>query len=410
MNLTEREREKEGIIRDCLRKEITEFQASCKLGICIRQVAKMKARLRKDGTLMHGNCGRKPATTISDETESRILGEYSTYIGKLLNFKHFQEILLEDCGIKISYTALTNLLKRNGIKSPKEHRKSHVKRHPTRPRKEYFGELIQVDGTSYDWFDTGERQCLHVFIDDCRGVVTGLYMAKNECMQGYFEGLRQTFESYGLPDAIYGDGLSMFFSHSKQEPTIDEQLQGIRLPKTQFAKILDSLYIDLIHAHSPQAKGRVERKNGTFQGRLVAEFHRYGVKTIDQANDFFKWWLPQHNAKFGVNGRSESVFRELPADINLDYVLSYKKTRKCDKGGCFSMDGYLFQVLGLCNSQIEVLISKTFGVKAYFKGEYYDVVPISEGKKIIDPSESLRSIMDRFVAYYTLKNEHSLSA
>ena len=142
----------------------------------------------------------------------------------------------------------------------------------------------------------------------------------------------------------------------------------------------------------------------------MAEFHRYGIKTLEQANEFFKWWLPKHNAKFGVNPHSESVFRELPADIDLGYVLSYKQTRKCDKGGCFSLDGYVFQVLGLCNKQIEVLINNNFGVKAYFKGKYYDVVPISEGKKIIDQSESLKSIMERFVAYYTLKNEHSLSA
>ena len=406
----EREKQKERVIRDCLEGRKTEFAASADLGVSIRQIAKLKAKLKKEGTLLHGNCGRKPITTIPDAAVEIILDEFDTYKGKLLNFKHFGEILCEDLDIKISYSALRNLLIKNGRKSPKQHRKTGKKKHPTRERKEFFGELLQIDGTPFDWFGTGKLQCLHVVIDDNRGVVTGLNMAKNECKQGYFECLSQTFMNYGVPKALYGDGMKFLFGDGKKEPTIEEQLAGIPVAQTQFARDMEALNIHLYRAHSPQAKGRVERKNGTFQGRLVAEFHRYGVKNMKQANEFFKWWLPKHNAQFGVNADSGSVFSEVPANVDLDYILSHKETRTLDSGGVFSLNGYKFQALGLRNCKITVVINKRYGLKACFKGKYYDILPICEGKKKIAPSDSVKAIIDKFVAFYTLKNEHSSSA
>jgi hypothetical protein len=225
----------------------------------------LKAAYRKVGNtaFIHGNKGRIPVNKVPDNIRKKIvdLKETEPYTGA--NFAHFTEILREQ-NILYDYTTIRNILVSAGIKSPKRHRpKKERVPHPLRPRREAFGELLQADASPYDWLGTGEMYALHGYIDDATGCITGLYLSKNECLLGYLEVTRQTIENFGVPSELYPDKAGVFFVTNKKDRdlTIEEQLEGLKLKdqKTQLGRIMGELDIDMHPAHSPQAKGRIER-------------------------------------------------------------------------------------------------------------------------------------------------------
>ena len=182
------------LIEACIKGQCTIKQVALALGLSERRVKQIKKEVKENGvkSIQHGNRGRKPKNTISNETKNKILELRRSYEYKISNFKHFQELLKERENIEISYSALYNILRKAGIKSPKKHRKKKL--HHRRKRKEAEGMMLQADGTPFDWFGNGEKYSLHGFIDDGTGKITGLYMYKNECLLGYLEVLRQTLE------------------------------------------------------------------------------------------------------------------------------------------------------------------------------------------------------------------------
>jgi transposase len=400
-----REMTKEDVILSCVKKLITEKDAAQRLKLSIRQVQRLKAKCRRGESFLHGNCGRKPAKTLPAPQKQAILAEYQKPCYKDVNFRHFCK-LIEAKAFSASYTAVSNLLKSEGYKSPKK-RKHAPKIHKTRERRAEFGELLQIDGTPHDWFDNGEMNCLHVAIDDARGEITGLEMSPNECLEGYFSLARQTLTRHGTPLGFYGDGLSILFSNKPYEPTLEEQLAGIQTQKTQFGRVCEELGVELIHAHSPQAKGRVERVNQTLQGRLITEFKLRGICDIASANRFLQdEYIDIFNAEFAVNRDCKSCFVPLPRNVDLDELLSWKTTRKVDKGCVFSLNSIKFKTSHkLANKIIEILISKKLGIVAKHEGRFYDVYPLSEGVSS-KSSDSVAEIVNRFVNHYTLKNEH----
>jgi len=407
--LTRQERTKSEIIKMCCKGKITAKDAAQRLGLSVRQVENLKKKQREGISLLHGNCGRSSAKALNAEIKQRILEEYGELCKlRLLNFTQFHEIL-QSKGLTVSYTAMRNVLIAEGNESPKKRRKKKEE-HKTRERREKFGELLQTDATSYDWFGTGEMLALHGFIDDCRGVITGLYLSKNECMHGYLEAFRQTVTDFGTPESIYADGLSIFFSKKKNdELTLEEELSGIYERKTQFGQICDALGVNLIHAHSSEAKGRVERLWQTLQSRLPVEFAMRGIKTMDAANAFLKdEYRDIFNERFGVNKDAKSCFVPLPKSILLDRLLCYKTTRKLDNGGCFSMNNVRFKVLGtLSNCMVNVLISNRLGIVAEHNDIIRQVKPLTFKNENIAPTEdSVNAILSRFVFRYCFKNEH----
>lgn len=198
--------------------------------------------------------------------------------------------------IKISYSALYNILKASNIKykNSQKDRKTHRRR----KRKECEGMLVQTDATTFDWFNTGKKYSLHGYIDDVTGKILGLYMCENECLMGYLEITRQMLKKYGSPVAIYSDKYSVFFPTSHQKVTIEERLQGENKPTTQIKRIMDFLGIELIAASISQAKGRIERLCETLQDRLVTEFKLNNITTIEQANKFLVKYIDMYNKNF----------------------------------------------------------------------------------------------------------------
>ena len=406
--LNRNERIKAEIVGMCCKGKITAKDAAQRLKLSVRQVENLKKKQREGISLLHGNCGRSSAKALAAEKKQEILKIYGEIRGLgAVNFTHFHEILQSN-GVTVSYTAMRKVLLAEGYVSPKKRRK-RIKKHKTRERRQGFGELLQTDASPYDWFQTGETFALHGYIDDARGVVTGLRMCKNECLDGYLEAFRQTLTDFGTPEGLYADGLSIFFGKKKDEElTLEEELSGTYARKTQFGQICDTLGVELIHARSSQAKGRVERLWETLQSRLPIEFAMRGIKTLEAANTFLKdEFRTMFNARFGVNENAKSCFVPLPKSVLLDRLLCYKITRKLDCGGCFSWHGIRFKVEGkLTNCRVTLLVSNRLGVVAEHNDILLNIKPISFKKENIASTDSVDAILSRFVSRYCFKNEH----
>lgn len=408
--MNNKEELKKAVIESCINGTMTIKVAADRLNFSERYVKKLKARYKKSGasSMIHGNCGRQPKNTIDSNIKSKIWNVWNLPELEQCNFIHFQEILEEDYAIKISYTALYNFLKSKGAKSPRKHRKS--KSHNRRQERASAGELLQVDATPHQFFYGDKKEyCLHGFIDDATHQVTGLFMCENECMHGYLEVTRQTFKNFGVPLALYADGSSIFFPKD-DKLSLEEQLAGITEPTTQYGRMMKTLGVDLIHAGSSQAKGRIERLWNTLHDRLRTEFRRHDIKTIDAANEFLKSYIHKFNKKFSVEPkRKTSSFMELPKYINLDYLLSVKYTRTVDVSNCISISATTFVIDTkeiLHKKKVEICISKRLGLKARFKDKWYKIIPLSDSnKKSFKSNDSVEAIIQKFIYLNCLKNE-----
>ena len=414
--LKQKEIKRATLIEACINGQCTVKQVANALGISERRVKQIKKEVRENGvkSIQHGNRGRKPKNTISNETKKKILELRSSYEYELSNFKHFQEILKERENIDISYSALYNILHNVGIKSPKKHRKSKL--HHRRKRKESEGMMLQADGTPFDWFGNGEKYSLHGFIDDATGKITGLYMCKNECLLGYLEVLRQTLENFGIPISLYPDKYSVFFPPKKVEDhlTIEEQLNGREKGITQFGRIVEELGISMFPANSPQAKGRVERLWETLQSRLVTEFRINKITTIEQSNIFLVNYIKIYNSKFAIEPTNKkSMFLKLPKRYNLDELLCVRFERTIDNAGVFSLNNSKFQVLDKSlppKTKIQIYLSQKNGIFIKCNNKNYDVQPLELISK--DPNDKnptnypkyLPKVVIELINYFYLRN------
>lgn len=404
------------LIEACINGQCTVKQVATALGLSERRVKQIKKEVKEKGvkSIQHGNRGRKPKNTISDETRKRILELRSSYEYEISNFKHFQELLKERENIDISYSALYNILRNAGIKSPKRHRKTKL--HHRRKRKECEGMMLQADGTPFDWFGDERKYSLHGFIDDATGKITGLYMCKNECLLGYLEVLRQTLENYGIPVSLYPDKYSVFFPPKKVNDhiTIEEQLNGREKGITQFGRIVEELGIEMFPASSPQAKGRIERLWETLQSRLTTEFRINNIKTIDEANIFLISYIEKYNSKFAIEASSKkSVFLKLPKRYNLDELLCVRFERSIDNAGVFSINNSKFQIIDKSlppKTKVQIYISQKIGMRVKSNNKVYDVQPLELVSKdkidnnSLDYHQWLADVVIELINEYYLKD------
>ena len=404
------------LIEACIKGQCTVKQVATALGLSERRVKQIKKEVKENGikSIQHGNRGRKPKNTISDETRKRILELRSSYEYEISNFKHFQELLKERENIDISYSALYNILRNAGIKSPKRHRKTKL--HHRRKRKECEGMMLQADGTPFDWFGNGQKYSLHGFVDDATGKITGLYMCKNECLLGYLEVLRQTLENYGIPISLYPDKYSVFFPPKKVNDhiTIEEQLNGREKGITQFGRIIEELGIEMFPASSPQAKGIIERLWETLQSRLTTEFRINNIKTIDEANTFLITYIEKYNSKFSIEASSKNnVFLKLPKRYNLDELLCVRFERTIDNAGVFSINNSKFQIMDKSlppKTKVQIYISQKIGIRVKSNNKVYDVQPlelISKDKidnNSLDYHQWLADVVIELINEYYLKD------
>ena len=366
------------VIQSVIDKKRTGKEASEVLKVSERQVWRLVKKAKDKGIdeLKHGNCNRIPKNKVPEEIVNKVVELKKSHDYELANFKHFTELLEERENIKLSYSTVYNILKNHGFASKNEHKDRIV--HRRRKRKEHEGELVQADGTPFDWFENGEMYSVHGFIDDATGKVLGLYMMKNECLLGYLETLRYMLKHFGIPNNLYPDKYSVFFPTSKQKITVEEELEGKKNPTTQFMNIASTLGINMFPASTSQAKGRIERLWKTLQDRLITEFRINNITTPEEANKFFEKFIPKYNKKFAVAPVNDiSYFSEVPDYINLDLLLSAKLQRVIDNAGSFTINNQRFQIINnkiLPNVKVDIYINKKKGIIVIHDNVEYKVI------------------------------------
>jgi len=200
-------------------------------------------------------------------------------------------------------------------------RKPHRKR---RERRAHFGELVQLDGSFHEWYQKrGPRACLMNMVDDATSTVEA-YLGDEETIWAAARVLRQWIDKYGVPLALYTDWKNVYV----REPTEREQLHG-KVPVTQFGRMCRKLDIGILAANSPQAKGRVERGNGTHQDRLVKKMGRKKIRTHAEANRFLQEeYLADHNARFArAPAAVQDYHRQAPSARELEQVFCLETER-----------------------------------------------------------------------------------
>lgn len=317
--LTHEEQEKMAILNLAIAGKITNAQAAKQLRLSVRQIQRTKTKIHKVGLkgIVHGLKGKPGNHKIEATTKEQVLSLIEH------NYSDFRptfaaEKLEELHGISISEETARRWMIEKNLWRPKKRKQSKYR--SWRPRKEYFGELIQFDGSYHLWFENRYADahgnpievCLLATIDDATGEITKAKFTKNEGIHAVFSFWREYIQEVGKPLAIYLDAFSTYKINHKTAVDNKEL-------KTQFQRAMQSLAITLITAHSAEAKGRVERLFGTLQDRLVKEMRLATINTPEEGNHYLKEiFLPKFNNKFAV----------VPAkDGNVHKVLLRKETK-----------------------------------------------------------------------------------
>lgn len=312
-------------------------QAAELLGVSERHGWRLLAAYRKEGAaaLAHGNRGRQPRNAIPESTRQHVVTLARTvYAG--LNHTHFTDLLAEREGLTLARSTVRGILLGAGIRSPRPRRAPrHRSRRQRMPRD---GMLLQLDGSHHDWLeDRGPRLTLLLSVDDATGTAPAALFRPVEDTRGYFLLLQAIVQQRGIPLAVYTDRHAVF--------------QPLRLPSSeggvsQFGRALREMGVQHILALSPEAKGRVERANGTFQDRLVAELRLAGARTIQEANHVLQEFLPRFNTRFGVPAAQPGLaYRPLAPDLDLAGVICFKERRTVAKDNTITFQGHTLQLL-----------------------------------------------------------------
>jgi len=305
-------------------------EAASVLGLSERQVQRLHRAYREQGVaaLAHGNRGRTAHNLLDPAVAERLLDlAREKYRG--FNHQHLTEMLAEEEGILLSRPTVRRILLEAGLTSPRPRRAPKHRRRRDRAPQEGF--MLQLDASRHDWLEgRGPYLSLVGGIDDATGKVPWACFRDQEDAQGYFLLMRETVVRHGIPMSAYADRHSIFFQGKEaklEKLSLEEQLAGRREP-TQFGRLLNELGVQLIHALSPQAKGRIERLWGTFQDRLASELRLAGASTADQANQVLWRFLPKHNRRFSVAAQdTRPAWVEWEKGRSLDELFCFKYQR-----------------------------------------------------------------------------------
>jgi transposase InsO family protein len=292
-----------------------------------------------------------------------------------------KEKLEEYKGIVICKETMRQMMIEEGRYKARIKKKKKV--HPERERRCQRGELVQIDGSYHPWLEgRGPKGCLLLFVDDATSEVLAAEFVDHESFFAYASLCKSYFRSTGLPVAFYSDRFSVFRANSKTSIQKDAI--------TQFNRVLAGLSIELICANSPQAKGRVERANQTFQDRLVKELRLQKVNTYQDANAYLPEFIQFYNRKFAVLPRSTGdVHAPLDPIIDLDFLFSIHDFRIISKDLQIQFNNVTYQIITnrpaqhLASREVLVTQDAVGVVSAYLNGQLLTLVVFHKQPKLI---------------------------
>lgn len=439
VELRMKEKEKYEVIKELVDHNGNKNRASKKLGISRRQIDRLIIIYKEKGKagFVHGNRTRKPINALDKSISEDIILLYKTKYQDW-NFNHFKEFLKKYENIDVSYDFVYRVLTKACILSPKARKKTkreYAKQkllqekkinlamnneqienivsheialedsHPRSEKPKYFGEIIEQDGSIHNWF--GDiKTCLHLAIDKATSTIVGAWFDYQETLNGYYHVFYQILTKYGIPYKFFTDNRTVFnyMSLNPDKRTSDKDVL------TQYGYACKQLGIELETSSVSQAKGLIERTNGTFQGRLVNELKLNGITTIDEANKYLiDVFVPYFNQRFAMDYKKfESVFETSPSEEKVNYTLAVLTPRKIDNGNSIKYYNTYYQPY--LNGELKCFMPKTdcLVIKAFngdllvsideqvlelkelsrnerFSSEFDEVATVKEKKKYIPP-------------------------
>ncbi len=373
MSVKEIERLK--VVTDVTEKRISQKIASKRLNLSSRQIRRLIKRFKTQGAKGLANKHRNTVSNrkLPDDLRLKVLELYKQ------NYPDFRptffcEKLYELHNIEISKETARKWLLNEGLW--KRERKIKLRK-SLRERKPCFGEMLQLDGSKHDWFEgKRDKAVLMSFIDDATGMVYALFYEYEGTIPA-MDLLKNYILEYGLPMSIYSDKHTTYKSPDKDA-------------LSQFGRALSELGIELIHANTPQAKGRIERSFSTLQDRLVKEMRLKNIRGIETANNFLKEYLPVFNSKFNVIAFDNTdVNVKIDANIDLDSYLCIKAQRTVKNDNTVSYDAKIYQLESFIRAKT-VTVEEHMDGSVHIKHngmpiKYKEIIkrPVKEVKKII---------------------------
>jgi transposase len=366
--MSHRELSRLEVIQRVDQKTLTQRQAADLLNLSLRQVKRLFKAYQAAGAcaLISKRRGRPsnnrlPAEVISKARE--LLRTFYYDFGPTLA----HEKLVEAHGLRLGLESVRQLMIAEQLWEPRRARKAVI--HQLRERRSRLGELVQIDGSPHDWFEGRAPRCtLLVMVDDATSRLMHLSLVAAETTFNYFAAVRSYISLHGKPRAFYSDKFSVF------RVNIPNALSGTGL--TQFGRAMKELSIDLICAHSPQAKGRVERANQTLQDRLVKELRLRSISTVEEANAYLPQFIAGFNSRFSVSPRSVEDAHCRPGKTeDLDRILTLVERRTLSKNLTISYNNVIYQIktkraaYTMRGAQVEVRETSSGEISIEYKGK-----------------------------------------
>jgi len=351
------------------------------LKLSARQIFRLKAKVRTEGDkgIRHGNCGRKPHNAKPQDLRQQVLDFYQTEFSKY-NACHFAEALDEEKGIKLSPDTLRRWLQAAGI-PPKHRHRSQSNHRRRRERRARFGELVFIDGSPHPWFGPSlPPSTLILATDDATGMPLYGQFDQAEALNGCFSVFYQVGRRHGLPAALYLDHAGQFTTTRHGGTHVFQRDDK----PTHFEIAMHSLAVELIFANSPQARGRGERINGSFQDRLVAELDHHHITDPVKATGYLnRVFIPKYARRFGVKPRDPvSAFRPIPEGLDLHTVLCAKSTREVQDDNTISYHGSSYQLRpsmrSVCIAGTKVAVQEWFDGSIHVRHETAGTIPVTQ--------------------------------
>lgn len=402
------------IIKNLIDNNGNKKRAAIKLGITVRQVNRLIQTYKTQGKVgfVHGNRGRLPKNTISQEIKDQIIELYKTKYYDA-NIKHFQELLEEYENMTFSYTTLYTTLRKANILSPKVQKdtikleKDKIKlakknkeklsegqkdlivknnildkydAHSRIPRLKYFGECLEMDACEDYWLGLEfGKITLHGAIDNATGTVCGLYFDKQETLNGYYHLFERIWLKYGVPAKFLTDNRTVFIYNGLKQKSMEKDTL------TQFGYACHQLGIDLETTSIPEKKSHIERLWNTLLSRLTVELRLAGINNIEDANEFLNTYITKYNNRFALPiNYSTSVFEMVDKSL-INNTLSIISKRVFDRGCSIKYKNKTYlaykgnRQMNFCRNT-KCLVIKTFDDKLFCNvdNELYRLVELEE--------------------------------
>jgi transposase len=328
------------VIHKVMEGALTQVEASEILSLSDRQISRILKRIRQEGDkgIQHRSRGRESSRRLPKKLKDRVV---MLYLEKYKGFgpTFTTEKLYELDAIELSKETVRKWLIEAG--QWQRGRNSRIHRQ-WRERKWHCGEMVQMDGSHHDWFEGRRPKCVLMgYIDDATGKIFCRFYEYEGTIPA-MDSFKRYIRAHGIPMSIYFDKHTTY--KSTAEPSIEDEINGTE-PLSEFGRALQELGVNLIHAHSPQAKGRVERMFNTLQDRLVKEMTLRGINTIEEANRYLKIYLSSHNKRFTVKPKEQNdLHREIPRGLNLDNILCIRTERTIRNDSTIAHKGKLYQI------------------------------------------------------------------